>query len=349
MPQNHLGGNSMISVITAKSRPEMAVVSFLRLCRKFETPHSTIGTLGQFFNTQERIHGNHPKKILQGPTTLRLPSPAIYLEGLIAVTEFENATGTPAPYFAHTDKEIRKRKASRTAPDPRGSEFSSSRCIRSRSSTPHPLRSDFGDVPGFSKLDFVFASVSFTQDGTIEIDWPALLELDESTVSKCLVQDKPFDQGKTKMVILDGLPWVGKRFFNIGTDCVMEATRLARANYFVERFLAEAKRQDVEHGIRVTAFKLAVEIVPSSGPSAASGFSLEQYEATQPPVVTDGPAAAQTVVDENGGALVGVGDHGKPGIETLLKKHTCVNRCAHLGLSREGFESDLHQDEQDSE
>lgn len=96
---------------------------------------------------------------------------------------------------------------------------------------------------------------------------------------------------------------------------LMEATRLARANYFVERFLAEAKRQDVdvEHGtllgfsilplllcipetsnntgIRVTAFKLAVEIVPSSGPSAASGFSLEQYEAAQPP--SNGPAASE--------------------------------------------------------
>jgi hypothetical protein len=33
----------------------------------------------------------------------------------------------------------------------------------------------------------------------------------------------------------------------------------------------------------------------------------------------------------------GVGDHGQTGIETFLKKHECVTRCANLRLSCEGF------------
>ncbi|KAJ7145061.1 kinase-like domain-containing protein [Mycena crocata] len=413
-------------------------------------PHSDIGTLGQFFDTHDRVHGNHPKKILQGPSTLRLPAPAIYLEGFIAVTDFENSTGTPAPYFVHTEKENRKRKASQTALNPHTSEFNGPKRTRSRPSAPVPLRSAFGDLPGFSKLEFVFASVSIAPDGTVTVDWPTLDKLEQSTVSKCLVQDKPFDQGKTKVVhkiILDGLPWVAKRFFNIGTgenqvdiqenrdQLAMEAARLARTRYFVNNFLAEAKKQDVdvEHGIRVTDFKLAVEVVPSSGPSVASGFSLDQYDAAQLPTdtppSTDTPAGSesnsgltrgpgivvwlfeprrsskvqhwsgtneypswernklgstlnafthyayivshestvfcdlqtQTVVDENGEGIevlfdvmthtldAGVGDHGKPGIETFLKKHACVNRCLNLRLSRDGFELDSAQDGQDSE
>jgi hypothetical protein len=46
-----------------------------------------LGTLGHFFDTHDRVHGNHPKKILQGPTTLKLPSPAIYIEGFISVND----------------------------------------------------------------------------------------------------------------------------------------------------------------------------------------------------------------------------------------------------------------------
>ncbi|KAJ7937933.1 hypothetical protein B0H13DRAFT_1588240, partial [Mycena leptocephala] len=94
-----------------------------------------------------------------------------------------------------------------------------------------------------------------------------------------------------------GLPWVAKRFFNIGAgeglidiqgnhgQVVKEVTRLSRAGYFLTRFIAEAQRQgvDIDQGIHVTYFKLAVEVVPdSSGPSKASGFSVEQYQATRP-------------------------------------------------------------------
>ncbi|KAJ7854450.1 hypothetical protein B0H13DRAFT_1484341, partial [Mycena leptocephala] len=59
------------------------------------------------------------------------------------------------------------------------------------------------------------------------------------------------------------------------------AGRLSRAAYFLKRFIAEAKRQsvDIEQGIEVTEFKLGIEVVQDgSGPSAASGFSLEQYQ-----------------------------------------------------------------------
>ncbi|KAJ7834576.1 hypothetical protein B0H14DRAFT_2363781, partial [Mycena olivaceomarginata] len=93
-----------------------------------------------------------------------------------------------------------------------------------------------------------------------------------------------------------GLPWVAKRFFNIGTgeglveiqdnydQITKEGARLSKAGYFLERFIGEAKRQtvDIENGIKVTEFKLGVELIPNgSGPSIASGFSMEKYEAAQ--------------------------------------------------------------------
>ncbi|KAJ6602926.1 hypothetical protein B0H10DRAFT_1958066 [Mycena sp. CBHHK59/15] len=171
--------------------------------------------LGQFFDTHDRVHGNHPKEILQGPSTLKLPSPAIYLEGLISAKDFENETGTLAPYFVHTEKENRKRKASH---DSVASEPSWSKRTRTRSSTPLRLCSDYGDVPGFSKVIFALASVSVAQDGAVKIEWPDLKTLDTTTTSSCLLQDTPFDQGKTKTLIFDGLPWVAKGFFNISVE-----------------------------------------------------------------------------------------------------------------------------------
>jgi hypothetical protein len=95
----------------------------------------------------------------------------------------------------------------------------------------------------------------------------------------CLLQDTPFDQSKTKAVhkacpsfkflkfcfllwwcqiILNGLPWVAKRFINIGTgegqveiqenheQVVKEVGRLSRLAYFLQRFVAEAQRKGVD-------------------------------------------------------------------------------------------------------
>ncbi|KAJ6491126.1 kinase-like domain-containing protein [Mycena sanguinolenta] len=237
-------------------------------------PHSTLGTLGQFFDAQDRIHGNHPKKILQGPSTLRLPPPAVYLEGLISVQDFENDTGVQAPYFVHTERENRKRKPSQSN-CVLASDLGSGKRSRSQSSGPVPLRSEFGALPGFSKIPFLFASVSVAPDGTVKINWPDLTDT-KNAPSICLLQDVAFDQGETKMVhkvIYGGLPWVAKRFFNIGTgeglveicenyrEIMNEGTRLARG------------------GISVTDFKLGVELISSdSGPSIASGFSMEQHK-----------------------------------------------------------------------
>ncbi|KAJ6510988.1 kinase-like domain-containing protein [Mycena sanguinolenta] len=237
-------------------------------------PHSTLGTLGQFFDAQDRIHGNHPKKILQGPTTLRLPPPAVYLEGLISVQDFENDTGVQAPYFVHTERENRKHKPSQSN-RVLASDLGSGKRSQSQSSGPVPLRSEFGAFPGFSKIPFLFASVSVAPDGTVKINWPDLTDA-KNAPSICLLQDVAFDQGETKMVhkvIYGGLPWVAKRFFNIGTgeglveicenycEIMNEGTRLARG------------------GISVTDFKLGVELISSdSGPSIASGFSMEQHK-----------------------------------------------------------------------
>ncbi|KAJ7892497.1 hypothetical protein B0H14DRAFT_3126074 [Mycena olivaceomarginata] len=302
-------------------------------------PNTDLGTLGQFFDAHDRIRGNNTKKILQGPPTLRLPSPAVYLEGFISVKDFEDSTGVLAPYFVHTEKENRKRKSSQSS-RPMTPDLGSLKRSRTQISAPVPLRSEFGDLPEFSKVPFLFASVSIATNGAVTIAWPNLDD-EICAPSICLLQDAAFDQGKTKKVhkvIHDGLPWVAKRFFNIGTG---EGLVEIQDNY----------DQITKEGIKVTEFKLGVELIPNgSGPSIASEFSMEQYEAAQ----LDGSAQAATVVNENGGGvqvlfdimthtlngLSGVGDHGKSGITGFLKKHECGNRCHNLRLSCDGFDCD---------
>jgi hypothetical protein len=62
--------------------------------------NTDLGTLGQFFNAHDRTHGNNMKKILQGPPTLQLPSPAVYLEGFISVKDVSGSTAAhPDPEF----------------------------------------------------------------------------------------------------------------------------------------------------------------------------------------------------------------------------------------------------------
>ncbi|KAJ7261433.1 hypothetical protein C8J57DRAFT_1232299 [Mycena rebaudengoi] len=88
------------------------------------------------------------------------------------------------------------------------------------------------------------------------------------------------------MAIYDGLLWVAKCSCNIGAgegqvdiqenldQVVKEVTRLCKLGYFVTRFIGEARKQDVEieQGIRVTDFKLGVEIVDNAvGPSNKFG------------------------------------------------------------------------------
>ncbi|KAK7014510.1 kinase-like domain-containing protein [Favolaschia claudopus] len=253
-------------------------------------PHSTAGSLGNFFSIHDRIYGNNPKKMLQGPPTLKLPSPAIYLEGLILVKEYEDQTGAQAPYFVHTEKEIRKRKLSATTGNV------TSVVKRTRSQLPShvftPLRSEIGDLPGFSKVLFLFATVSVARDGAVNIIWPDFT----ATPVACTLQDTPLGQGKTKKVfkaIYDGMPWVAKRFFDIGTGeeqveihenskfLIQEITRLAKSGYYLEHFVAEAKQRGVsiDETISVTDFKLGIEVVQDgASPSLASGVSLDRYQ-----------------------------------------------------------------------
>ncbi|KAK7007691.1 kinase-like protein [Favolaschia claudopus] len=261
-------------------------------------PHSTAGSLGQFFDIHDRIHGNNPKKILQGPNTLKLPAPAVYLEGLILVKEFEDKTGAVAPRFVYSEKENRKRKGSE-AGRTMGSNVKRIRSQTNISAAPVPLRSEIGDLPGFSKISFVFASVSVDRDGTVNIEWPA----PTATPTVCILQDTPVAQGKTKKVykvICEGMPWVAKRFFEIGAGdeqveiqqnadfLVQEATRLGKTGYYLGQFIAEAKRRNtsIDDTIAVTEFKLGLEVVADdSAPSPASGISLEAYLAADPSAV----------------------------------------------------------------
>jgi hypothetical protein len=67
-------------------------------------------------------------------------------------------------------------------------------------SGPLPLRSEIGDLPGFSKIAFLFAAVSIANDGSVSIQWPDLKDRENLSLSMCLLQDAPFDQGRTKKV-----------------------------------------------------------------------------------------------------------------------------------------------------
>ncbi|KAF8125382.1 hypothetical protein K438DRAFT_1791150 [Mycena galopus ATCC 62051] len=111
--------------------------------------------------------------------------------------------------------------------------------------------------------------VHINQPGAIvKTNWPNLKDHDESTTSICPLQDTPFDQGKTKQVhkaIYEGLPWVAQRFCNIGAD-ESQVDIQENLGYFGTRLIREARKQDVEieQGIRVTDFKLGVEIVDNN-------------------------------------------------------------------------------------
>ncbi|KAJ7875731.1 hypothetical protein B0H14DRAFT_2343038 [Mycena olivaceomarginata] len=99
---------------------------------------------------------------------------------------------------------------------------------------------------------------------------------------------------QSPQVIYDGFPWVAKRFNDTGMgegtveiqenrlQLIKEACWLRTTQYFLEQFITAARQQDVdiEKDIEVTDFKLGVEVIEAgAGPSIASGFSLEQYEA----------------------------------------------------------------------
>ncbi|KAK6971448.1 kinase-like protein, partial [Favolaschia claudopus] len=388
--------------------------------------HSTLGTLGNFFDVHDRIHGNHPKKMLQGPPTLKLRSPAIYLEGLILVKEFEEQTGYKVPYFVLNDKEIRKRKLSTAS----SNVTSVVKRTRSQLTTNSfaPLRSEIGELPGFSKVSFLFATISVARDGSVDISFPDLA----ATPSVCILQDSPLGQGKTKnvyKVIYEGMPWVAKRFKDIGAGegqveiaentahLMEEVTRLGKTDIYLKGFVAEANDRGVsiDESLAVTKFKLGVEIVQDGcDPSPASGVSLDQYQAAcnttadsesgvsavkilwlfEPRRTTkvehwsgtnEYPAWPQkklgstlnafthyvyqisqettvladlqtsAAVNENGDGLnvlfdvmmhttngaSGVGDHGQEGIDHFVDSHECVERCAGLKLSREGFKKGL--------
>ncbi|KAK7013006.1 kinase-like domain-containing protein [Favolaschia claudopus] len=126
---------------------------------------------------------------------------------------------------------------------------------------------------------------------------------EDIAMNVCILQDTPVAQGKTKKVykvICEGMPWVAKRFFEIGAGdeqveiqqnadfLVQEATRLGKTGYYLGQFIAEAKRRNtsIDDTIAVTEFKLGLEVVADdSAPSPASGISLEAYLAADPSAV----------------------------------------------------------------
>jgi hypothetical protein len=74
-------------------------------------------------------------------------------------------------------------------------------------SGPLPLRSEIGDLPGFSKIAFLFASVSVVNDDSVLIQWPDLKDREKLSSSIYLLQDAPFHQGRTKKVYKVLLPF----------------------------------------------------------------------------------------------------------------------------------------------
>ncbi|KAK7035081.1 kinase-like domain-containing protein [Favolaschia claudopus] len=355
-------------------------------------PHSTLGTLGHFFDVHDRIHGNHPKKMLQGPPTLKLRSPAIYLEIIFHTHGFIS--------------EIRKRKLSTAS----SNVTSVVKRTRSQLTTDSfaPLRSEIGELPDLSKVSFLFATISVARDGSVDITFPDLA----ATPSVCILQDSPLGQGKTKnvyKVIYEGMPWVAKRFKDIGAGegqveiaentahLMEEVTRLGKTDIYLKGFVAEANDRgtavippphlessldqyqaacnttaDSESGVSAVKIlwlfepRRTTKVEHWSGTnecpawpqkklgSTLNAFTHYVYQISQETTVL---ADLQTsaAVNENGDGLnvrfdvmmhttngaSGVGDHGQEGIDHFVDSHECVERCAGLKLSREGFKKGL--------
>ncbi|KAJ7762670.1 hypothetical protein B0H16DRAFT_1455696 [Mycena metata] len=72
--------------------------------------HTAPSELSVTFSTSMIVFTETTQKYSPGSARPQIPSPTIYLEGLISVTDFETGTATPVPYFVHTEKENRKRK-----------------------------------------------------------------------------------------------------------------------------------------------------------------------------------------------------------------------------------------------
>ncbi|KAJ7483121.1 kinase-like domain-containing protein [Mycena galericulata] len=99
-----------------------------------------------------------------------------------------------------------------------------------------------------------------------------------------------YPEGVFLQVILDGFPWVAKRFYDVGIgeeqvgiqdnhdEVVKEATCLSQVGYFLARFVAEAKKQGVDIE---PDFKIGFEVFATSDsrPSKASGVSMDQSRA----------------------------------------------------------------------
>ncbi|KAJ7340570.1 hypothetical protein DFH08DRAFT_811787 [Mycena albidolilacea] len=148
VPMTSTGTRTEASQILAnvtRSFPEdVLMTDWEKECSESLTPHTALSDSG-LVDTHDCVHGGHPKKILQGPSALKLPSPAIYLKGFISVKDCENETGALAPYFVHTARENRKRKTSRTT------RTSTSELKRTCSEKPArlPLCSEIGDLPSW--------------------------------------------------------------------------------------------------------------------------------------------------------------------------------------------------------
>ncbi|KAF7354438.1 Kinase-like protein [Mycena venus] len=113
-------------------------------------------------------------------------------------------------------------------------------------------------------------------------------------IREALLDNMPFAKGKTKKVyrlLLDGKPYVAKRFFEVGNgpECVSldenssqlenEFIRLNQGQWFLDQFYARADETETEvsNNFMFSRGLLVREIIEGTGPSPASGVSMQAF------------------------------------------------------------------------
>ncbi|KAJ7729855.1 hypothetical protein DFH07DRAFT_781824 [Mycena maculata] len=140
-----------------------------------------------------------------------------------------------------------------------------------------------------SQISLRIASVTVgTTDGRVEISW------DTNDRRSAILDDTHCAAGKTKKVyqiLLNGEPYVAKRFFEIGngrgivsidensTQLAKELTRLAQGDWFLNKFYerAEETSTEVSPDFMFARGLLAQEILDEYEPSLASGMTMHEF------------------------------------------------------------------------
>ncbi|KAF7371475.1 Kinase-like protein [Mycena venus] len=108
--------------------------------------------------------------------------------------------------------------------------------------------------------------------GQVEVSWGT------EDIREALLDNTPFAKGKTKKVyrlLLDGKPYVAKRFFELENEFI----RLHQGQWFLDQFYARADETETEvsNNFMFSRSLLVRETIEGTGPSPASGVSMQAF------------------------------------------------------------------------